>query len=88
MEHVATLPDQTTCHQCQNYSGEKPQNLAKHCALVHGLLETCLADDDLVRSRRAEIMAKPKKISIGDVCPVCKASISKRDSRVSGLLLH
>ena len=42
LEHVYRMPDQTRCLQCQNYNGEKPQNLAKHCALVHGLLETCL----------------------------------------------
>ena len=42
----------------------------------------CYRDEVLVRDRRTEVMAKPKKISIGDVCPVCKASISKRDSRV------
>ena len=42
----------------------------------------CYRDEVLVRDRRTEVMAKPKKISIGNVCPVCKASISKRDSRV------
>jgi hypothetical protein len=43
------------------------------------MLDEFLRNPDLVKSRRAEIMAKPKKISIGSVCPVCKQSITKRD---------
>ena len=82
LEHVNTLPDKLNCKQCNNYRGEKPQNLAKHVALVHSMLDACLRDSGLVDRRRKEFQAKPKKISIGDVCPVCKQSISKRDSRV------
>ena len=33
MAHVETLSDQLHCAEC-NYTGEKPQNLAKHLALV------------------------------------------------------
>jgi len=82
LEHVQSLPDSVNCQQCNNYRAEKPQNLAKHVALVHSMLDVCLRDSGLVERRRREFMSKPKKISIGDVCPVCKQSISKRDSRV------
>lgn len=82
LEHVQSLPDTLNCQQCNNYRAEKPQNLAKHVALVHSMLDVCLRDSSLVERRRREFLSKPKKISIGDVCPVCKQSISKRDSRV------
>ena len=81
LDHVATLPDNLACSRC-SYRGERPQNLAKHIALVHSMLDEFLRDPDLVQARRAEIMSKPKKISIGSTCPVCKQSITKRDSRV------
>jgi hypothetical protein len=66
------------CNRC-SYRGERPQNLAKHIALVHAKLDEFLMNPDLVRTRREEILSKPKKISIGSVCPVCKQSITKRD---------
>jgi hypothetical protein len=43
------------------------------------MLDEFLRDTVLVETRRAEIMSKPKKISIGSTCPVCKQSITKRD---------
>ena len=81
MGHLETLPDQLQCGEC-NYRGEKPQNLAKHIALVHSLLDEMLHNDALVRQKRAQVMSKPKKVSIGDHCPVCDLAIPKRDSRV------
>ena len=78
LDHVATLPDNLACSRC-SYRGERPQNLAKHIALVHAMLDEFLRDNDLVQVRRAEIMSKPKKISIGSTCPVCRQSIAKRD---------
>lgn len=81
LRHLETLPDQRQCLEC-NYLGEKPQNLAKHIALVHSMLDKLLMDEDLVRAKREAAMSKPKKISIGDQCPVCEMAIAKRDSRV------
>ena len=81
LDHVATLPDNYACSKC-SYKGERPQNLAKHIALVHSMLDEFLKNDELVKVRRSEIMAKPKKISIGSVCPVCKQNITKRDRLV------
>ena len=81
LEHVTTLNNNTECSDC-NYRGEKPQNLAKHIALVHNMLDILLEDGDLVATRRNETMSKPKKISIGSTCPVCLQAIQKRDSRV------
>lgn len=81
LTHLETLPDQLQCSEC-NYRGEKPQNLAKHIALVHSMLDELLRDELLVNAKRAEFLAKPKKVSIGDHCPVCELAIPKRDSRV------
>jgi len=46
------------------------------------MLDEFLKNEELVKVRRSEIMAKPKKISIGSVCPVCKQNITKRDRLV------
>ena len=81
LDHVATLPDHSQCRLC-SYHGEKPQNLAKHIALVHNMLDKFLSDDEMIQKKRTEAMIKPKKISIGSTCPVCLQSIQKRDSRV------
>jgi len=81
LDHVATLQDHLRCSDC-TYQGEKPQNLAKHIALVHNMLDGFLSDHDLVQAKRTEAMLRPKKISIGSTCPVCLQSIQKRDSRV------
>ncbi len=77
MAHVETLSDQLHCAEC-NYTGEKPQNLAKHLALVHAMLDELLRDADLVAAKRQEVMSKPKKVSIGSNCPICDAAIPKR----------
>jgi hypothetical protein len=81
LDHVASLNDHLQCQQC-NYRGEKPQNLAKHIALVHNMLDDFLQNEELLEYRRNEARAKPKKISIGSTCPVCMQAIQKRDSRV------
>ncbi len=81
LAHVETLPDSLQCAEC-SYKGDRPQNLAKHIALVHSMLDVLLNEADLVASKRNQIMSKPKKIFIGDTCPVCEAQIGKRDSRV------
>ncbi len=81
MSHLETLDDQLQCAEC-NYRGEKPQNLAKHIALVHSMLDELLRNDALVMEKRSEILSKPKKVSIGDNCPICDVAIPKRDSRV------
>ena len=69
LDHVSTLPDQLNCTQCNAYRGEKPQNLAKHIALVHSMLDFFLQNNSLVQAKRKEVMARPKKIVIGDTCP-------------------
>ena len=75
LDHVATLPDQLNCNQCNAYRAEKPQNLAKHIALVHSMLDSFLQNHALVQARRKEVMARPKKIVIGDTCPGNETSI-------------
>ena len=69
LDHVTTLPDQLNCNQCNAYRGEKPQNLAKHIALVHSMLDLFLQNHNLVQAKRKEVMARPKKVVIGDTCP-------------------
>ena len=46
------------------------------------MLDVLLNESELVASKRHQIMSKPKKVFIGDTCPVCEAVIGKRDSRV------
>ena len=46
------------------------------------MLDVLLNESELVASKRHQIMSKPKKVFIGDTCPVCDAVIGKRDSRV------
>ena len=81
LEHVQTLPDTLQCGEC-TYKGDRPQDLAKHIALVHSMLDVFLNKSELVASKRHQIMSKPKKVFIGDQCPVCEVVIGKRDSRI------
>jgi len=81
MEVVATLPDQLSCPDC-SYRGEKPQNLARHIALVHSKLDELLMDEELINQRRQEYLARPGKTAIGPTCPVCDQPLAKQHSRV------
>lgn len=69
---------QGCCSQCNAF----PQNLSKHVALVHNVLDIYLRDEKLVYRKRLEVLSRPKKVQIGDICPVCGANVGKRDSRV------
>ncbi len=51
----------------------------KHVALGHGKLDELLQDEDLVRRKRARAMIKPKKSSIGPLCPICDAKEPARE---------
>ena len=81
MDIVSCLDDPLHCPDCR-FKGEKPQNLARHIALVHSKLDEFLADEALVELRKQEQLMKPNKVNIGSVCPVCDQSISKQHSRV------
>lgn len=81
LEFVSLLDDKTQCPGC-NYRGDKPQNLARHVALVHSKLDELLMDQELVQARRAEQMSKPEKVQIGNTCPICDAAIAKQHARV------
>ncbi len=74
--------DPLVTDNASNYRGEKPQNVARHIALVHSKLDEFLADSELVEMRKREQMMKPNKVNIGSQCPVCDQSISKQHSRV------
>jgi len=80
LSYVETLPNQLTCEEC-NYTGEKPQNLAKHIALVHSMLDELLMNSELVAAKRQDALTKTKKVAIGDNCPICDVAIPKRDAR-------
>ena len=62
--------------------GEKPQNLARHIALVHSKLDELLMDEALIAERRQEYLSKPNKLAIGPNCPVCDQPLAKQHSRV------
>ena len=64
---VVTYPDPTACPEC-DYHGDKPKTLAIHVGLVHAKLDLMLSDMSLVQKKRADFIAKPKKVSIGRSC--------------------
>jgi hypothetical protein len=41
-----------------------------------------LQDANLIAERKREFVAKPNKLTIGTVCPVCEQTLSKQHSRV------
>ena len=80
-ELMEVVGNEVQCADC-SYRGEKPQNLARHIALVHSKLDELLMDQDLIRERREEYLSKPSKLAIGPECPVCEQPLSKQHSRV------
>ena len=64
------IDDPTKCPEC-SYVGEKLEAVTRHLALFHCKLDEFLQDEQLVASKRAKAMAKPKKITIGPKCPIC-----------------
>ena len=77
---VVTYPDPTACPEC-DYHGDKPKTLAIHVGLVHAKLDLMLSDMSLVQKKRADFIAKPKKVSIGRSCPVCDMKFNKSQNR-------
>ena len=72
--------DPTACPEC-DYHGDKPKTLAIHVGLVHAKLDLMLSDMSLVQKKRADFIAKPKKVSIGRSCPVCDMKFNKSQNR-------
>lgn len=80
MDFVSRLPDQNQCSKCQ-YRGERAKNLSLHIALVHGQLDVCLDDEDLVAAKRNKFFSQPKKQIIGPKCPICDQVFTKSQNR-------
>ena len=76
MDVVLSFPDQTQCSECP-YVNEKGKNVAIHIALVHNLLDQCLANDELVAEKRERHFNKPVKTQLGLTCIICDTQFSK-----------
>ncbi len=77
---VNQYPDPCACMHCE-YKGDKPKTLSIHVALVHAKLDLMLMDPELVQSKRESFHSKPKKLTIGPVCPVCDLKFTKTQNR-------
>ena len=53
--------------------------LAKHLALYHCKLDELLLDEDLLKEKRAKFVNKPKRVSIGDCCVICRNTMVSRE---------
>ena len=47
--------------------------------LGHSKLDELLQDHDLVNEKRSRIMAKPRRIAIGPICPICDVKDPARE---------
>ena len=63
------IHDPTRCPEC-SYVGDKLEAVTRHLALYHCKLDAFLLDENLVASKRAKALSKPKKVSIGNKCPI------------------
>ena len=77
-EFVQNFDDPQKCWKC-DYQSEKMDNLVKHVALGHSKLDELLQNEDLVIEKRAKVLAKPRRVAIGPVCPVCNARDPARE---------
>ena len=63
------IHDPTRCPEC-SYVGDKLEAVTRHLALFHCKLDEFLLDENLVASKRAKALSKPKKVAIGNKCPI------------------
>ena len=72
------IHDPTRCPEC-SYVGDKLEAVTRHLALYHCKLDAFLLDENLVASKRAKALSKPKKVSIGNKCPICSIKDPARE---------
>ena len=53
--------------------------MAKHLALYHCKLDELLLDEELLKEKRAKFANKPKRVSIGDCCVICRSTMVSRE---------
>ena len=70
MEIVNSLPTPSACNLCE-YTSPKRESVAIHIALAHCKLDEIMADEELVKEKQAEAMAKPKRMDMGSECIIC-----------------
>ena len=75
---VQEFEDPTQCPQC-SYTGDTNEKMVKHVALGHSMLDALLQDEELVNQKRERVMNKPKKVTIGNTCPVCDIKEPSRE---------
>lgn len=76
-EFVLSFKNPQQCWKCE-YSSEKLDNLVKHVALGHSMLDELLGDETLVAMKRAKAQSKPKKVAIVE-CPICEIKDPTRE---------
>ena len=58
------------------------EGMAVHVAVGHAKLNLLLKDQELVQSKRNQVIAaRPNKIAIGETCPICEQAITKQHAR-------
>ncbi len=75
---VQDFEDPTRCDFC-TYMNPSSDKVVKHIALGHSKLDEMLQDEELLRRKRTLISSKPKKESIGPLCPICGARDPTRE---------
>ena len=75
---VNCFPDPQACPDCP-YTSDKVDNVVKHIALGHSKLDELLQDENLIKAKREQVKSKPKKVSIGLLCPICGVSFKKNN---------
>jgi hypothetical protein len=75
---VQEFEDPNQCPQCP-YTSDTNEKMVKHVALGHSMLDALLQDDTLLEQKRAKVMSKPRKVTLGLTCPVCDAKEPSRE---------
>ena len=61
------------------YKNTRKENLAKHYALFHCKLDELMMDTALVHKKREQVLNKPKKLSMGEMCVICHMMSPSRE---------
>ena len=73
---------ETSENPCYIFCATWDSNLESYIYLIflgHSKLDELLQDHDLVNEKRSRIMAKPRRIAIGPICPICDVKDPARE---------
>ena len=75
---VQEFADPGQCPQCP-YTADSNEKMVKHVALGHSMLDSLLQDESLLEHKRMVALSKPKKVNVGNVCPICDSKDPSRE---------